>query len=90
MFLMAVYVRKAKPCKIYSFNIIDTGLYLLGTWFCLSTLCLHIIEKRWIALIILLVGSFVILFCTIRAYVLSRRLEISTPHLFNLWKGTEE
>lgn len=72
---LALYCKKAKPCKIYCFNIIDIGFYLLAAWMCVSSAVLHRTGNKTGGWLCLICGSFIILILTIYFYCKCRSLE---------------
>lgn len=87
LIILALYILKAKPCKVYSWNIIDFGLYMLGAWICIVTVILHSSGEKAVGWICLLLGLIVFGFVSLHSYFNSRRAEVECDQIFKAWIG---
>ncbi len=92
LILLAMYVKRAYPCKVYSFNIIEIGFFYISAWACISTALLHYTESTLIGILCLLVGIVVIGIQTYLNYMRSKKAEMECEFIHTLWtsKNQEE
>ena len=86
---LALYVWSAKPCKIYSFNIIDFGFYILAAWICIITVITHQTGSELTGYICLVLGLVVITIFTVVYYFISRKAEMGCEQIYKVWRGGE-
>lgn len=85
MLFLSIYIKYAKPCKIYSWNIVDMGFFMISSWACLITAIIHIEHSVGIGYIclgfgILLLGLFMII-----KYCKSKKQELNADNISMIW-----
>lgn len=83
LIFLALYCKKAKPCKIYSYNIIDIGFYLTAAWMCISSALLHRTGNKTGGVLCLMFGTLTLFILTVVFYCRSRKEE---SDLDEMWK----
>jgi len=85
LILLALYVKRAYPCKVYCFNVIESGFFFMAAWACISTALLHYTNSTLIGVLCLLTGVIVLGILIFKNHQKTKKAEMECEYIYTLW-----